>query len=329
MKGTYADNLLHYNRLDANGTPRIHTVLTTTRVETGRLSSKKDDNGEGAALQNIPTRNKEARQIKYAFIAPSGKLLLEGDLAQIEMCTQAHLANCKGLIELFLSGKDPHTTTASNIFGVPYEEAKKDKYRYPCKRAGFGVIYLIGAQGLHNQISEYISDLEMEGEKVEIDAWTEQDCQKFIDDYYALYPEIKDYQMEMAAMARRYGFTVDLFGRRRFIPEVSCPVRSIQEAGLRQAANFPVTSSAQGIIKLAMGELWRELPKTGWRGKVKWLMQIHDSLLVELDNDPDFVKEYISWMREIMCGVVKLAVPVKVDFKTGTKWGEMAKFSLE
>ncbi len=326
MKGTYSDNLVRSSIPDESGVPRIYTVLTTTRVETGRLSSKKGDNGEGAALQNIPTRSKEGMAIKMGFIAPEGKVLIEGDLAQIEMCTQAHLANCKGLIELFLSGRDPHTTTASKIFGVPYEEAKKDKYRYPCKRAGFGIIYLIGAKGLHDQIEEYISDLEMEGEPVEVAPWTEQECQKFIDEYYALYPEIKEYQMEQAGMARRYGFTVDLFGRRRFIPEVFCPIKSVNEAGLRQAANFPVTASAQGIIKTAMVELWRELPRMGWRSDVKWLMQIHDSLITEVKDDSEFLRRYIGWTRKIMTGVVKLAVPVKVDFKLGKQWGEMAKY---
>jgi DNA polymerase-1 len=298
-------------------------------VETGRLSSKKGDNGEGAALQNIPTRSKEGKSIKTGFIAPAGKLLLlEGDLGQVEMRTQAHLANCKGLIDLFLSGKDPHTTTASKIFNVSYEEAKKSKYRYPCKRAGFGIIYMIGAPGLHDQIVEYISDLEMEGEPVDIDPWTEEDCQKFIDDYYKLYPEIRDYQQESAAMARRYGYVVDLFGRRRFVPEVSSPIRSVQEAGLRQAANFGVTATAQGIIKLAMGELWRGLPKTGWRDRASYLMQVHDSLIIELDGNSEFVKDFVVWMRNVVCGVVSLKVPVTMDFKLGKAWGNLKDYQV-
>ena len=329
MKGTYSDNLVRSSYPDDAGVPRIHTVLTTTRVETGRLSSKKGDNGEGAALQNIPTRSKEGKMIKSGFIAAPGKLLTEGDLGQIELRVQAHLANCKGLINLFLSGKDPHTTTASKIFGVPYEEAKKSKYRYPCKRAGFGIIYLIGAKGLHDQIVEYISDLEMDGEPVDIDPWDEDDCQKFIDDYYKLYPEIRDYQMESAAFARRYGYVVDMFGRRRFIPEVACPVRSVQEAGLRQASNFGVTASAQGIIKIGMGALWRGLPKMGWRGKVSFEMQIHDSLIEEIDSDPDFVRDFITWKQKVVCGVVALKVPVTMDFKTGTSWGSLKDYKLE
>ena len=323
MKGTYSDALVEWAIPDSEGIARVHTTLKTTRVETGRLASA-DPN-----LQNIPTRNKEAKLVKSGFVAPERKILAEADYSQIEMVTLAHLSGCKRLIELFLRGGDPHTEMAAHIFDKSLDDAKQEKYRYPVKRLNFGVAYLIGAMGLSNQINEYIADLEMEGTLVEIEPWDELTCEKFLAEWYKLNPEVKDFQMEQAAQARRYGYVVDLFGRRRFIPEVFCPVRSIQEAGLRQAANFPVTATAQGIIKLAMGELWRELPEMGWRGKVKWLMQIHDSLLVEMDEDPAFVREYLIWMRNIMCGVVKLAVPVKVDFKVGKAWGELSKFSLE
>jgi uracil-DNA glycosylase family 4 len=244
--------------------------------------------------------------------------------SQVEMVSQAHLANCKGLIELFNRGGDPHTETAARLFSIPLEEAAQSKYRYPCKRAGFGIIYLIGAQGLATQINEYIADLEMAGEPIDIEAWDETTCQKFIDDYYKLYPEIRDYQLEQQAHARRYGYTRDIIGRIRYIPEISCPIQSISEAGGRMAANFPVTSSAQAIIKAAMGELWRELPKTPWKD-VKELMQIHDSLISEIRDDPDYYKPYVEWKRNIMCNIMKLRVPIKVDFKIGKRWGGLKK----
>lgn len=322
MKGTYADALVEWAIPDDKGVHRVHTTLKTTRTETGRLASVAPN------LQNIPTRNKEAKLIKSGFVAPVGRKLAEGDLAQIEMCTQAHLARCKGLIDLFLRGDDPHTLTASRIFGVPYEDAKQEKYRYPTKRANFGVIYMIGARGLSEQITEYIADLEMEGSPVDVEPWSVDDCQKFIDDWYKLYPEVRDYQQEMAAMARRHGYVSDLFGRRRFIPEVASPIRYVQETGLRMAANMPVTASAQGILKLAMGRLWRELPEQ-WQERARWLMQIHDSLIVELDDEDRFMREFLVWMRGVMCNTVKLLVPVKVDFKVGAKWGELEKYNSE
>ena len=327
-KGTYADNLLHNNTLDATGVPRMHTTLTTTRTETGRLSSKKSDDGEGMALQNIPTRNKEAKAIKNAFVAPEGWLLGEGDLGQIELCTQAHIARCKGLIDLFNAGRDPHTESAARLFGVPLDVAAQTKYRYPVKRAAYGVIYLLGAEGLSAQIAEYIADLEMDDEPVDVEPWDVPTCERFIEDYYNLYPEIRDYQMEQLAHARRYGYVRDpISGRIRYIPEVTCPVKSVQEAGARMAANMPVTSSAQTIIKLAMGELWRELPKTEWSA-TKILLQVHDSLVFELPDVDEFVRGCLGYVRSVMCNSVKLLVPVKADFKVGKQWGSLEKLDL-
>jgi len=328
LKSTYADNMIFSARPDESGVPRIHTVLKTTRVETGRLSSAKAEDGTGANLQNIPTRNKEAKAIKNGFIAPPGWLLVEGDLGQIELCTQAHLANCRGLIELFNRGGDPHTETAARLFNVPLDEAAKDKYRYPCKRAGFGIIYMIGPRGLSTQINEYIADLIMEGEPVDVEPWDEEACTRFIGEYYQLYPEIRKYQQRQLLHARRHGYVCDLFGRIRYIPEVTCPIRSVQEAGARMAANFAVTASAQGIIKMAMVELWEKLPETEWADNVKFLMQIHDSLVFEMLDNPDFVRGSLSWIKQIMTGVASLRVPIKVDFKVGKRWGELAKYSL-
>lgn len=328
LKSTYADNMIRSAHSDSEGVMRVHTKINTTRVETGRLSSSKTDDGEGGNFQNIPTRNKEAKAIKNGFVAPEGKVLAEGDLSQIEMVTLAHLSKCKRLIEMFLRGGDPHTEMAATIFGVAMDIAKQDKYRYPIKRLNFGVAYLIGAQGLSSQINEYIADLRMEGETVDIEPWDVPTCEKFLTEWYRLNPEVKDFQLEMAAMARRLGYVTDIVGRMRYIPEVFCPVRSVQEAGLRMAANMPVTSSAQAVIKMAMGRLWRDLPRTEWSGNVRWLMQIHDSLIVEIPDDEEFYLPYLRWMHGIMCNVVSLRVPVKADFKVGKRWGELEKISL-
>lgn len=325
----YASNVSY--RVDSDTMNEVwcpETELGTWVMRQGRHITI-TGNSADPNLQNIPVRSKDGKRIREGFTSPPGKKLGEGDLSQIEMCTQAHLANCKGLIDVFLRNGDPHTETAAKIFGVPLEDAKQEKYRYPTKRANFGVIYLIGPEGLSDQIQEYIADLLMEGEPVEVEPWDVATCEKYIADWYKLYPEVKDYQMDMAAMARRYGYVKDLFGRIRYIPEVSSPIRSVQEAGLRQAANMPVTATAQGVIKLAMGALWRELPKTAWANHARWLMQIHDSLLVEITDDDKIIKPALTWMRDVMCGVVKLRVPVKVDFKVGSTWSSMEKYELE
>ncbi len=323
MKGTYSDNIVLYAIPDEGGVPRVHTTIKTTRTETGRLSSAEPMN-----FQNIPTRSKEGRLIKNGFVAPPGFKLAEGDLGQIEMCVQAHMANCRGLIDIFLRGLDPHTITASKIFDVPYDEAKQDKYRYPTKRANFGIIYMIGAEGLSAQIEEYISDLIMDGEPVSIEPWSVRDCEKFIADWYKLYPEVRDYQMEMAAMARRYGYVRDMFGRMRYVPEVSCPIRHVQESGLRMAANMSIQAGAQGIIKIAMGNLWREQPASPWVD-MRFLMQIHDSLLLEMRDDDDYIRDCLSWIGDAMRNAVKLRVPVRVDFKVGDNWGELKGLETE
>ncbi len=323
IKGTYADNLAVLPIPDESGVNRIHTTIKTTRTETGRLSSADPVN-----LQNIPIRSTDGLRVREGFIAALSKVLLEGDYAQIEMCVQAHMAKCKGLIDLFLRGDDPHTSTASNIFGVSYENAKQKKYRYPAKTMNFGVIYLISGLGLSRQIAEYISDLLMMGSPVDIDAWDADTCDRYIAEWYKLYPEIRDYQMEMAAIARRYGYVRDMFGRIRYIPEVSSPVNSVQESGLRMAANMPIQATAQGIIKLAMVKLWKELPRTEWANDVEFNMQIHDSLVFGVTNDDKIINPYVSWMSHIMCNVVSLLVPVKVDFKIGPNWAEMKKLEL-
>lgn len=324
IKGTYADNLVNMAVPDSTGQMRIHTTLKTTRVETGRLSSANPN------LQNQPTRTKEGKEIRKGFIAPPGFILAECDLGQIEMRTVAHLSQCKGLIDLFFregDAGDPHTVTASKIFGVPLHEAKQDKYRYPTKRAGFGLIYMIGGAGLSTQINEYISDLEMAGTPVDLGGtWDEFRCDDFIVEYYKLYPEIKVYQQEQAAFARRHGYVQDMFGRIRYIPEVYCPIERVRSAGDRQAGNMPVTSSAQGIIKTAMDKLWRSRFEMGFPDKLRFLMQIHDSLVFELIDDPQFMKEQLTYILKCMTTRVKLLVPITADVKVGYNWAETKKW---
>lgn len=324
MKGTYSDNIANYALPEPDGHYRIHTTIKTTRTDIGRLSS-----GDPINLQNQPVRGKEALAIQNGYKAPKGRVKLAGDLGQIEMRTQAHLAKCKGLIDLFLRGDDPHTVTASKIFDVPYEEAKQDKYRYPCKRAGFGIIYMMGAIGLSKQIMEYVADLLMEGETVEVEPWDVPTCDNFITEYFRLYPEIRVYQQEQAAHARRFGYVKDLFGRIKYIPEVMSPISSVQETGTKMAAHMPVSATAQGVIKLAMNRAWQEYIAADWHDKVRWEMQVHDSLLVELPEDGKFIRGFADWLGGIMTNSVKLLVPITVDFKAGKTWGTMEKLKKE
>ena len=252
-----------------------------------------------------------------------GKLLVESDLSQEEVRVAAHLSNCKGLIELFLRDGDPHTETAARIFGLSMDVAELEKYRYPTKRMNFGVIYGITEEGLSADIEEHVADIMDDDSSADLVVWSVDECARLIREWYKLYPEIKDFRMEQAAHARRYGYVKDMFGRIRFVPEIYCPIWTIQEAGVRQAGNMTVQSSSQGIVKLGMARLFRERNEWQLQDRVRFLLQIHDSLLLEVDDDPDFVKWCATWLRDGMCGVVQLRVPLCADIKTGYNWAEM------
>lgn len=315
-KDSFADALL-----EKATQGRIHTTLKATRTETGRLSSSNPN------LQAMPVRSAEGRQIRRGFIASPSKRLLTGDYDQEEMKLMAHESRCKAMIELFLRGGDVHTETAARIFGIPLEKAKETRYRYPTKRLNFGVVYDITAEGLAEDIGEWVSELNAEDTSNTIVAWTVEECARLIKEWYQLYPEVRDFRMEKIAQARRYGYVTDMFGRIRFVPEVLCPIRSIQEAGARQAGNMPIQSGSAGIIKLAMASLWRSRTLELWN-RIRFLLQIHDELLLEVDDDDRFVSGCAKWLTDTMSSVVSLSIPLTVSIKSGYNWADLKELQL-
>ena len=277
----------------------MHPTINVTRTETGRWSMKEPN------LQQVPARTEYGRAIRKAFQAEPPCTLVAADYSQIEMRVAAHLAQCRSMIQLFHEGRDIHTETASQIFGVPAAEVTSQQ-RYPTKTMGFGVIYGLTPNGLYNQMAQ-------EG----LWDWTEERCGEFITDYYKLRPELGQWQKEVKQQAARDGYVRDMFGRVRWIPELLCPIQRYRSAGERQAINMPVQSSAQGIIKLAMGRLHERLER--WPGLVRWLLQIHDELLWEVED----VDEFVAIVTQEMEGTVQLSVPVLVEAKIGKNWGEM------
>ena len=277
---------------------RIHTTINVTRTETGRWSMKNPN------LQQIPNRTEEGRAIRKAFTGGPSTTLVALDYSQIEMRVAAHLAQCQSMIQLFQEGRDIHTETAAQIFGIPLDQVTSQQ-RYPTKTMGFGVIYNLTAHGLYNQ---------MQGEGLD---WTENRCAEFIDWYYELRPELRTWQEQIKQQARIDGYVSDMFGRIRYIPELLCPIDRYRAAGERQAINMPVQSSAQGILKLAMGRMYQGSPPVPYA----WLLQIHDEIIVEvLDSG---VNEYVGWAKNIMESAVHLSVPVIAEAKVGKNWGEM------
>lgn len=237
------------------------------------------------------------------------------DLSQIEMRFSAHESQDDYMLSIFHSDGDIHTMTASSVYKKPPEQIDDKKERYPMKRAGFGVLYKITGAGLLDVFYH-------EG----ITMYSEADCDRFIKDWYGVFPGIREWQDSVRAFALRNGYVVDMFGRRRWIPEVESALPFIREAGIRQAINYPIQSGAQQIIKEAMGQLMprvREWQAAGFT--LKPLLQIHDELLFEMDED--IVEAVVPQFSEIMVNAVELSVPVKVDAEVGPSWGCMVGFN--
>lgn len=306
-RDAYTDTLVPRARDDGNGCWRVHANIKTTTVETGRWAV------EDPQLQAIPMRTEEGRKIRSAFVAPDGKLLISVDLDQVEVRFMAHESNCSFLIEVLCAGdRDIHTEMSAKIFSLSLEEAAEDNYRYPAKRATFGVIYGIEAESLHRTLIEN-----------EIYVFTVQDCAEMIKQWYLVNPEVREYRMAKANYARQHGYVKDMFNRRRYVPEILCPINHIRLAGERQAGNMPIQAGAQGAIKLSMMEVQHAIDTELWAANLVPLMQIHDELLFEAPGDTAF--EQARRVKQIMEGVVQLKVPVTATAKIGRNWQDMEK----
>lgn len=206
-----------------DGEGRIHTDLSMTRTETGRLASSKPN------LQNIPMRTKQGRLIRQGFVAQPGCRLVSGDLSQIEMRLAAHMSQDPYMMQIFLDGLDIHTMTAARAYRKDPADVDPKTERYPMKRTGFGVLYGITAAGLLDVFTH-------EG----VVGYTERDCERFIADWFATFPRVKEWERDVEAEARRTGMVRDMFGRVRYVPEVYSALPFVREAGLRQAVNAPI-----------------------------------------------------------------------------------------
>jgi len=323
-KSTFADALVENAIPYQQGKDivyRVHTTLKTTRTETGRLSSADPIN-----LQTMPARSEDGKKIRKGFKASPGYKLTAGDFSQQEMRLQAHEAKCENLLTAYRNGVDVHTLTASRIFGVPMDVAEQAKYRYPAKTLNFSVVYIVSARGLYENIHEQALDIIVDGKPLDVSEWTEDSCQKLINDWYKLNWEVKDWQMEKIAEARRFGYVKDIFGRRRYIPEISCPIRRIQEAGERMCVNFPIQGGCASITKLAMLESYQSRNRLYSLGDVRFLVAIHDELMLEVRED--MVMEIAVWLKKVMDNVVVLDIPMVSEIKAGDSWAEMEKIRL-
>lgn len=241
-------------------------------------------------------------------------VLVAIDYSQIEMRMAAHASQDAYMLQLFREGADIHTMTASKMFRKSPEDIDPKKERYPAKRTGFGVLYGITGAGL---LDVFYHD--------GVTSFSEKDCDNFIEDWFTTFPGVREWTKSIRGFAIRNGYVVDMFGRRRWVPEVNSALPFVKEAGIRQSVNAPIQSGAQGIIKEAMGQLMprvREWQRAGFI--LLPLLQIHDELLFEMDEE--IVEAVVPQFSEIMVHAVELSVPVKVDAEVGLNWLDMVGF---
>jgi len=292
LKSTYVDSL---PKLIHPQTGRLHTSMSQTGTATGRLSSS-DPN-----LQNIPIRSELGRQIRAAFVAEPGKILLSADYSQIELRIMAHFSKDPVLIEAFRAGEDVHARTAQEVFGVgPLMQTHE--HRRAAKAINFGIIYGLSPFGLAQQLG------------IE-----QKEAAQFISAYFARYRGVKEYLENVLAETRRTAMTRTLFGRIRPIPEITSPQVNLRGFAERTALNSPLQGTAADLIKLAMIRIDARLKAEKFAAKM--ILQVHDELLFEA---PEAEGERLEKMvRSEMEGVYKLEVPLAVETCVGPNWRDM------
>jgi len=291
LQSTYVDSL---PQLIHPETGRVHTSYNQTVAATGRLSST-DPN-----LQNIPIRSEEGKEIRKAFIAPDGKVLVSADYSQIELRVLAHLSGDDTLINAFKEGKDIHKRTASEIFAVSENEVTDDM-RSKAKTVNFGVIYGKSEFSLSKELGITIGE-----------------AKNFINYYFERMPKVKEFIENTIENAKKEGKVTTMYGRLRTIPEIKSSNGNIRKHGERMAVNMPIQGSAADIIKIAMINMSNRLEKEPL--DVKMIMQVHDELVFEVaENDVDKLKEIIKVEME---DCFELKVPLAVNTAVGKNWSE-------
>jgi DNA polymerase I len=254
---------------------RVHGELGTTRAETGRINHKKPN------LGNIPNRTEDGRAIQAGFIAPEGRKIVARDLKGIELRTLAHVANEPTMIEMFRRGEDLHDRTSRRIFGLkPDEQPDKLKHRVPAKAVAFSVANGTTGRGIYlGLVMNYGVS------RIPVPSWLTEDwCEWLLEQFLREY-NLTPYFEQQHYRARRYGFVWDPFGRTRWVPEIASCHESIRSEGLRKSQNLPITSMAAGQLKLAMGRADETLEPLFEEGRAWPLNCIHDSIMIESDDD--------------------------------------------
>ena len=291
LKSTYADGLAA--AADENG--KVHTSFRQALTTTGRLSSTEPN------LQNIPVKTELGREFRKFFVVGSDDyVLLDADYSQIELRLLAAISGDEAMTEAFLSGYDIHSATAMKIFGVSADQVTID-LRKRAKAVNFGIVYGMGDFSL-------ATDLKI----------SRMDAKKYIEGYLGAYPKVSEYLKNVVDSAKQDGFVTTLFGRRRYIPELSSTKKMEVAFGERVAMNSPIQGTAADIIKLAMVNIDRKLKEKGYDARL--ILQVHDELIIE--SHKDCAQEVRELMQTEMENAVKLSVPLTVEIAEGASWYE-------
>ena len=288
IKSTYCDGLLKVVEEDG----RIHSSFNQTETRTGRISSTEPN------LQNIPVRTDVGRELRKFFVAKEGCVLVDADYSQIELRVLAHIANDSGMIEAFKENDDIHRNTAAQVFHMP-REMVTPLMRSRAKAVNFGIIYGIGAFSLAKNISV-----------------TRKEAEEYIKTYLDHFSGVRDYMTNVVEHAKETGYVETLFGRRRYLPELSSSNFNLRSFGERVAMNMPIQGTAADIIKIAMIRVVHRLEKEGLRARL--ILQVHDELIVEApEEEAPLVQQLLT---EEMEQAIHLSVPMVAEATVGKTW---------
>jgi DNA polymerase-1 len=293
LRSTYLDALPQQIN---PATGRVHTSYNQTGSVTGRIASSEPN------LQNIPIRSEIGRQVRKAFIAAPGNVLLAVDYSQIELRIVAHMARDEAMLDAFRHGQDIHATTAAAILGIPLEQVDKDQRRR-AKGVNFGLIYGMSSFGL----TRY-TDL------------TLAEAENFVSAYFKQFPGVKAYLDGIRRLAAEQGYVETLLGRRRYFPALkNLTDRNQRAREEREAINAPIQGTAADIMKIAMIRLPAALARAGLSARMT--LQVHDELVLECPR-PE-LERAAAVVQQVMADAYTLSVPLLTEARFGINWGEM------
>lgn len=288
LNSTYCEGLLKVIGDDG----RIHSSFNQTETRTGRISSTEPN------LQNIPVRTELGREMRRFFCAREGWVLVDADYSQIELRVLAHIAHDKNMIEAFKNNDDIHAITASQVFGMPLDMVTPIM-RSRAKAVNFGIVYGIGAFSLAKDIGV-----------------SNKEASTYIKNYLAHYSGVDEYMKNVVEKANQDGYVETMFGRRRYLPELTSGKHMLRAFGERVARNMPIQGTAADIIKIAMVKVNDRIKKEGLRARL--ILQVHDELIVEAPQDESEIVAKL--LQEEMENAVSLDVPLTADAAIGKTW---------